>query len=108
MKKTIRRHFSNLNRYQEILRVFLKYGFDDIVNKTGIAKRIRSDKNLALPQVENLNALSSSERLRMAFEELGATFIKLGQMLSLRSDFIPAEFAREFSKLQDSVHKDEV
>jgi ubiquinone biosynthesis protein len=44
----------------------------------------------------------------MAFEELGATFIKLGQMLSLRSDIIPAEFAIEFSKLQDSVQKDEI
>jgi ubiquinone biosynthesis protein len=107
MKKNIRRRFSNLNRYQEILRVFFKYGFDDIVNKIGIAKRIRIDKNHLSTQGDNLNALSSSERLRMAFEELGATFIKLGQMLSLRSDFIPTEFAKEFSKLQDSVLKDE-
>jgi ubiquinone biosynthesis protein len=108
MKKNIRRRFSNLNRYQEILRVFVKYGFNDIVNKISIAKRIRVDKNLLSTQGENHNALSSSERLRMAFEELGATFIKLGQMLSLRSDFIPAEFAVEFSKLQDSIQKDEI
>ena len=108
MKKNIRRRFNNLNRYQEILRVFIKYGFNDIVNKISIAKRFRIDKNLPSTQRENLNALNSSVRLRMAFEELGATFIKLGQMLSLRSDFIPAEFAKEFSKLQDSVQKDEV
>jgi ubiquinone biosynthesis protein len=107
MKKVLRRRFSNLNRYQEILRVFFKYGFDDIVNRIGIAKRIRIDKNQLSTQGDKLNALSSPERLRMAFEELGATFIKLGQMLSLRSDIIPGEFAREFSKLQDSVQKDE-
>jgi ubiquinone biosynthesis protein len=108
MKKIIRKRFSNLNRYQEILRVFFKYGFNDIVNKLGIAKRIRVDKNQPSTQVDKLNALSSSERLRLAFEELGATFIKLGQMLSLRSDIIPVEFAEEFSKLQDSVQKDEI
>ncbi len=108
MKNNIRRRFSNLNRYQEILRVFFKYGFDDIVNKISIAKRIQINKNPISTQGKNINALSTSERLRMAFEELGATFIKLGQMLSLRSDFIPSEFAKEFSKLQDSVQKDEV
>jgi ubiquinone biosynthesis protein len=107
MKKVLRRRFSNLNRYQEILRVFFKYGFDDIVNRIGITKRIRIDKTQHTIQSENIIALNISERLRMAFEELGATFIKLGQMLSLRSDIIPAEFAREFSKLQDSVQKDE-
>jgi ubiquinone biosynthesis protein len=107
MKKVIRRRFSNLSRYQEILRVFFKYGFEDIVNRIGITKRIRIDKTQHTIQSENIIALNSSERLRMAFEELGATFIKLGQMLSLRSDIIPAEFAKEFSKLQDSVQKDE-
>lgn len=108
MKRNVRDSLSNLKRNQEILRVFFKYGFDDIVNKIGNTNRIRIDKNQLSTQDNNLNALSSSERLRMAFEELGATFIKLGQMLSLRSDFIPAEFAKEFSKLQDSVKKDEI
>jgi ubiquinone biosynthesis protein len=108
MKRNVRDSISNLKRNQEILRVFFKYGFDDIVNKIDIARRLRIDKNPLSTQGENLNALSSSVRLRMAFEELGATFIKLGQMLSLRSDFIPVEFAAEFSKLQDSVPNDEI
>ncbi|MBK6913569.1 MAG: hypothetical protein IPH11_07845 [Ignavibacteriales bacterium] len=108
MKKNIRRRFNNLNRYQEILKVFIKYGFNDIVSKISIAKRIRINKNPISTQSQNINALSTPERLRMAFEELGATFIKLGQMLSLRSDFIPAELAAELSKLQDSVQKDEI
>lgn len=106
MKNRIRRRLNNLNRYQEILTVFIKYGFNDIVNKISITKRIRINKNRISTKSQSINALSTSERLRMAFEEMGAAFIKLGQMLSLRSDFIPADFAREFSKLQDSVHQD--
>jgi len=82
MKKNIRRRFSNLNRYQEILRVFIKYGFNDVVSKIGIANRMRIDKNLLSTQSDDLNALSSSVRFRMAFEELGATFIKLGRKYS--------------------------
>lgn len=108
MKSNIQKKINNLKRYQEILRVFIKYGFDDIVNKTSIAKRMRIDKHLLSNQGENLSALSSSVRLRMAFEELGATFIKLGQMLSLKSEFIPAEFASELSRLQDNVKNDEI
>jgi ubiquinone biosynthesis protein len=108
MKKNIKDSISNLKRNQEILRVFIKYGFSDIVNKISIVKQLRIDKNLHSAKGENLNALNSSERLRMAFEELGATFIKLGQMLSLRSDIIPAELAAELSKLQDSVQNDEI
>jgi ubiquinone biosynthesis protein len=108
MERNIRKSIRNLKRYQEILRVFVKFGFNDIVNKISIAFRLRIDKNLLMTQhKDNHYALSSSVRLRRAFEELGATFIKLGQMLSLRSDIIPAEFAVEFSKLQDSVQKDE-
>lgn len=108
MKRNVRESISNLKRNQEILRVFIKYGFSDVVNKISIVKRLRMDKNSLSTQGENLNALSSSVRLRMAFEELGATFIKLGQMLSLRSDIIPAELAAELSKLQDSVQNDEI
>jgi len=108
MRKHIRRHFNNLNRNQEILRVFVKYGFNDIVSKISIVKRMRINKSPISTQSQNINALSTSERLRMAFEELGATFIKLGQLLSLRSDFIPEEFVTELSKLQDSVQKDEI
>lgn len=104
MKRDIRKSIRHLNRYQEILRVFIKYGFWDIVAKIqiglipDIAKRI-------LPQIEKkeLAVLGIPVRLRMAFEDLGPTFIKFGQMLSLRPDLIPPEIAQEFSKLQDEV-----
>ena len=75
MKKNIHRRINSLNRYQEILRVFIKYGFDDIVNKISTAKRIQINKNPVSKQDQNINALTTPERLRMAFEELGVTFI---------------------------------
>ena len=104
IRRKFRKSLRNLNRYQEILRVFVKYGFWDIVAKIqiglipGIAKKI-------LPKIEKkeLAVLGVPVRLRMAFEELGATFIKFGQILSLRPDLIPPEIAQEFSKLQDEV-----
>ena len=43
------------------------------------------------------------ERIRLAFEELGATFVKLGQVLSVRPDIVPPEYVAEFEKLQSRV-----
>jgi len=54
-------------------------------------------------EVRGLALLSTPERVRLAFEELGPTFIKFGQILSSRPDLLPAEFIQEFSKLQDKV-----
>ncbi len=104
MKRNIRKSIRNLNRYQEILRVFVKYGFWDIVAKIQIGLIPDIAKKI-LPKIEKkeLAVLGTPVRLRMAFDELGATFIKFGQMLSLRPDLIPPEIAQEFSKLQDEV-----
>jgi hypothetical protein len=59
MKKNIRRHFNNLKRYQEILRVFVKYGFNDIVNKISNTILPGNEKNLFFTQKENLISLST-------------------------------------------------
>ena len=45
------------------------------------------------------------ERLRMTLEELGPTFMKLGQMLGARTDLLPPDYQREFAKLQDAASK---
>ena len=51
----------------------------------------------------DLSKHSIPERLRMSFEELGPTFVKLGQLLASRPDLIPLEFAEEFRRLHDQV-----
>ena len=104
MLRDIRKSMRHLTRYQEILRVFVKYGFWDVITKIKIGLIPDMAKKI-LPQIEKKGFanLEKSVRLRMAFEELGTTFIKLGQMLSVRPDLIPPEIAQEFSKLQDDV-----
>lgn len=104
MKRDIRKSIRHLNRYQEILRILVKYGFWDIVDKIKIGLIPDMVKKI-VPHIEKkeLTVLSTPERLRMAFDELGATFIKFGQMLSLRPDLVPSDIAQEFSKLQDEA-----
>lgn len=88
-----RRHFE---RYIEIGRILAKYGWGDLISRLGLADIFRLHKRgKALPP--------GPEQLREALEELGPTFIKLGQLLSTRPDIIPQEYAHELEKLQDEV-----
>ena len=90
---------SRIKRIKDVLVVFLKYGLASFFP----AVLIRKADVESVKSKENIEQFSTPERFRMAFEELGTTFIKLGQMLSLRGDLIPEEYALEFKKLQSSV-----
>lgn len=91
-------------RYLEILKVFSRYGFYDLIAKSGfdllgpLAKKI----NLKIPE-DSLLILSRWERIRLVLEELGPTYIKFGQILSTRGDMVPADLVEELKKLQDNV-----
>lgn len=81
----------------------MKYGFGQILDRMTIFSYLRIGKNLLTrrkPQVEKLNY---AQRIRLALEELGPTFVKLGQILSMRPFLIPLELVIELSKLQDQV-----
>ena len=96
--------YSKIKRYRQILGVLIKYGFDDVITRLGIEYYINlGRKIIKKPAKRKIEKLSRPHRLRLAFEELGPTFIKLGQILSLRPDIIPSEFTDEFRKLQDDV-----
>lgn len=94
----------HLARYQEILRVMVKFGFWEFVEKIRVGLIRNITKNI-FPKLEQRKyaALGTPTRLRLAFEELGPTFVKLGQMLSIRPDLIPPKIAEELTKLQDEV-----
>ncbi|MFQ6044491.1 MAG: ABC1 kinase family protein, partial [Candidatus Poribacteria bacterium] len=96
--------YRNIKRYRQVIAVFVKYGFGDILDKLRLEFHIKLGRKIhrkALP--EKMVYTSSAERMRRAFEELSGTFVKLGQMLSVRPDLIPPDFVAEFSKLQDAV-----
>jgi len=98
------RWFKSFRRYNQILRVFVKYGFEDIVAHmidTGSFKFIRR----FIPKVTRKHAKLHTkwEKMRLVCEELGPTFVKFGQILSNRPDLLPKELVEEFEKLQDNV-----
>ncbi len=99
IKKTIR----NTKRFTEIVKVLSKFGFRQIVLDTGLNRLLGHTKNdVEVDITEKSKSLPAQVRLRMVLEELGPTFIKLGQLLSTRPDLIPPEWAEEFKKLQDN------
>jgi ubiquinone biosynthesis protein len=83
-------------RYREISRVFLRHGFGFLLESAGL-RRLRWPPRRAVPSPP------PAHHLRLALEELGPTFIKLGQVLSTRPDLIPPPFVAELARLQDRV-----
>lgn len=89
----------NVGRLRQIISVFGRHGLQSFSNRMGL-QRYTSDDAV---EAEGIEHLTLAERLRMSFESLGPTFVKLGQLLSNRPDMIPDEFIEEFKKLQDHV-----
>jgi ubiquinone biosynthesis protein len=101
----INRNIRFLRRYRTILAVLIKYGFGHIVDQLNLTGYLELGKKIIFkgkPPGE-IEYLRPSQRLRLAMEELGTTFVKLGQVLSTRPDLVPHAFADEFRKLQDHV-----
>lgn len=90
----------NSRRFREILSVFAKHGFTDVAGRMHLDRFIPSRWSAGL---EEASDRPSEERLRFAFERLGPTFIKLGQVLAARPDLIPESYVEELKKLQDDV-----
>ncbi|MFZ4855485.1 MAG: ABC1 kinase family protein [Desulfuromonadaceae bacterium] len=99
----INRNIRSIRRYLNIVRVLSTYGFDQALEMLGLADVVARSRKLFNRKRADIARLTAAERLRLALEELGPTFIKLGQLLSTRPDIIPHAFVMEFEKLQDSV-----
>jgi ubiquinone biosynthesis protein len=90
----------DLPRLREIGRILFRHGLGHVAQRLRLPGvhwwRQRHPASATIP-------FSLPERLRMIFEELGPTFIKFGQILSIRRDVLPEEYFREFEKLLDAV-----
>jgi ubiquinone biosynthesis protein len=95
--------YRHLKRLRQILAVSLKYGFGHILNRMKLSTYLLRGQRLRWPRLKAVVDLSPAERVRLALEELGPTFIKLGQVLSMRPFLIPPEYVAELTKLQDDV-----
>lgn len=87
-----------IGRAREILAIVVKYGLSEWVTTSGFGRFFVTKKRLA--RIERYNQW---ERIRMAIEELGPTFIKFGQILADRPDLVPEELRTELRKLQDEA-----
>src|ERR1043165_606903 len=97
-------NFKLLRRYRQIIGILIKYGFQDILSDAGFSFKARLiEAFLPAEMVSNIHKYNKWERMRMAAEELGTTYIKLAQILSNRPDVIPLELVNEFEKLQTKV-----
>lgn len=100
----IKQTFRNAGRIKEILNVVSSYGFGHLIDLTHLSPVLGFGKKFfAIGKAKRSEDEPAPIRLRMLLEELGPTFIKVGQFLSTRPDFMSDDFIKELSKLKDSV-----
>src|SRR5215467_5023550 len=93
-----------LPRLREISSVFVRHGLGDFVRRAGIATVLEhAGRVLQWSEVHEIAHLEVQQRARLAFEQLGPTFVKLGQMLSTREDLLPPAWTTELARLHSDV-----
>jgi ubiquinone biosynthesis protein len=104
----------DLGRLREISAVLVRHGFGEIVQRAGFGRAKKTDAAAVkeLPEIpsdelargeEEKKHISLAERARLVLQDLGPSFIKLGQIASTRPDVLPADLIVELKKLQDNV-----
>jgi ubiquinone biosynthesis protein len=98
------RRIRNAQRFIRVLEVLARNGFADVAERIGLGSLIERGREIlgAAPRSGHEH-IPRPERVRMVLEQLGPTYVKLGQVLSTRPDLIPPDWAEEFKKLQDDV-----
>jgi ubiquinone biosynthesis protein len=101
--KQIGRAVENAQRLRVIVGVFLRYGYEPLARRLPLPKPWHLPFRSQRKAQEELSSRTEPERLRQALEELGPTFIKLGQLLSTRTHLLPRAFTLELARLHDRV-----
>lgn len=92
----------DLSRLREIVGVLARNGVGDLFTRLGFARALRrAGLALRIPRAASLGETPPEVRMRRALEELGPTFVKLGQLLSGRTDLLPPEWTSELAKLRE-------
>ena len=95
------KNYRTLRRYQQIIMTLARFGFGELVGRLNLFSYLKLKKATAIkkqpPQV------SRAVRFRLMLEQLGPSFIKLGQILSTRADLLPPDIVTELANLQDHV-----
>ncbi|MBE9473049.1 MAG: AarF/ABC1/UbiB kinase family protein [Chloroflexi bacterium] len=97
------RRVRHLQRYREIVGVFIRHGFGELADLLELQPYLALPRRLLRRWRREAPPLGAPQRVRLVLEELGPTFIKLGQVLSTRPDLIPPAYITELAKLQDTV-----
>lgn len=100
MKPFFTNRYRHIGRYREIVNIISKHGLSQVLALLGIRT------GLSLPWYRkevDQPTVSTAQRLRIVFQELGPTFVKLGQILSTRPDLLPPAYITELERLQDRV-----
>lgn len=97
----IRQRYRHIKRYRQIAQVLLKHGLGFIIDWLDLGKYLPFSKRLQ--KSDEIDRKTIAVRIRLVLQELGPTYIKLGQLISTRADILPPNYIEEFKKLQDEV-----
>ncbi len=95
--------FRRFKRSRQIVGILVKYGFGQVIDQIRAWEQINIECRIFHRCDRKIAGLEFGERVRLAIQELGPTFIKMGQMLSTRPDMVPPDIIKELEKLQDRI-----
>ncbi|MCO1604004.1 ABC1 kinase family protein [Desulfosporosinus nitroreducens] len=98
----IGKRIRHIKRYRDVAKVLARHGFGFFVEEMGLLHMLSLPKRL-FTDTEEMDPMSVGERIRSVIEELGPTYIKIGQIASTRADIFPQEILCELEKLQENV-----
>ena len=101
----LRKRIRHIQRYREIVTAFIRYGFGFIIKDMGLIELLSLPKRLFVEVKKETNNSTIGERIKMFLEDLGPTFVKIGQVASTRYDILPADIIKELENLQDQAQQ---